>query len=196
MAPEAIREGGVSRLSDLYSLAVVGYFLLTGRPIFDADTVADFIRHHQVSQPVPPSARVASVPKDLEAVILRCLAKDPGQRPASAQVFRRQLLACADAGSWGPEEARLWWKEWFAGHPRTELQEMAVQFRSGGGSFTSGDTPRSSGERSGARSFGSLERATSPSFVTIDGRLLDELIEEAPREQDDGASITRWETKV
>lgn len=87
MAPEAIREGGVSRLSDLYSLAVVGYFLLTGQPIFDADSVADFIRHHQVSQPVPPSARQHSVPKDLEAVILRCLAKDPGQRPTSAQVF-------------------------------------------------------------------------------------------------------------
>jgi serine/threonine-protein kinase len=196
MAPEAIREGGVSRLSDLYSLAVVGYFLLTGQPIFDADTVADFIRHHQASQPVPPSARVPSVPRDLEAVILRCLAKDPGQRPTSAQVFRKQLLACADAGTWGPEEARLWWKQWFASHPRTELQEMAVQFRSGSGSFTSGDTPRSSGERSGARSFGSLERAASPSFVTIDGRELDELVAKRPAEPEDESSITRWKTKV
>jgi len=194
MAPEAIREGGVSRLSDTYSLAVVGYFLLTGKPIFDADSVAEFIRHHQVSLPIPPSKRVESVPRDLEATIMRCLAKDPGQRPTSTLVLRKQLLDCADAGTWTPEDAAAWWKSWFARYPRSELQEMAVEFRSG--SFTSGDrAARSSGERSGVRSFGSLDRAAAPSFVTIDGRGLDDISVSRVGDEEE-VSRTRWETEL
>jgi len=193
MAPEAVREGGVSRLSDLYSLAVVGYFLLTGKPIFDAETVSEFIRHHQVSLPIPPSTRLASVPRDLEAILLRCFAKDPGQRPTSTLVLRKQLLGCEDAGTWTPEDAAGWWKAWFARHPRSELQEMAVEFRSG--SFTSGDrAARASGERSGVRSFGSADRAAAPSFVTIDGRVVDD-IGTSPAD-DEEISQTRWETQL
>jgi len=184
MAPEAIREGGVSRLSDLYSLAVVGYFLLTGGPIFDVETVTEFIRHHQVAQPIPPSKRVPSVPADLEAIILRCLAKDPGQRPTGASVFRKQLLDCADAGGWGEEDMRLWWKGWFAEHPRSELQKMAVDFRSGSGSFGSGDR----------RSSWSDDRTAESGFVT---RFPEEILESrAPDDEDDGAYGTRWETRV
>ena len=195
MAPEAVREGGVSRLSDLYSLAVVGYFLLTGKPIFDAESVAEFIRHHQVSQPIPPSARLASVPRDLEAVLLRCLAKDPGQRPTSTLVLRKQLLECRDAGTWTPEDAASWWKSWFARYPRSELQEMAAEFRSG--SFASGDrAARTSGARSGIRSFGSLDRAAAPSFVTIDGRRLDEIRASRSDDDEEELSQSRWETQL
>ncbi len=193
MAPEAVREGGVSRLSDLYSLAVVGYFLLTGKPIFDADSVAEFIRQHQVSLPIPPTKRLASVPKDIEAIILRCLAKDPGQRPTSTLVLRKQLLACEDAGTWTPEDAASWWKSWFTRYPRSELQEMAVEFRSG--SFTSGDRARSSGERSGVRSFGSLDRVAAPSFVTIDGRDLEDISQSRAGGEEE-LSRTRWETEI
>ncbi|MGD8328680.1 MAG: serine/threonine-protein kinase [Acidobacteriota bacterium] len=196
MAPEAVRESGVSRLSDVYSLAVVGYFLLTGKPIFDVESVSDFIRAHQVAQPIPLSHRNDAVPRDLEKVILKCLAKDPGQRPTSALVLRKALLECRDAGYWDQEAAAAWWKSWFQRYPRSELQEMAVEFRSG--SFTSGDRPvRSSGERSGARSFGSLERASATAFVTIDGRKLQEV--HASRAGDgDGEEVsqTRWETQL
>jgi len=191
MAPEAVRESGVSRLSDIYSLAVVAYFLLTGKPIFDAESVSDFIRAHQVAQPIPPSHRLDSVPRDIEKIILKCLAKDPGQRPTSALVLRKELLACRDAGYWDQEAASGWWKGWFERYPRSELQEMAVEFRSG--SFTSGDRARSSGERSGSRSFGSLERASATAFVTIDGRKLDEI--NVSRVEDEEASFTRWETQ-
>lgn len=184
MAPEAIREGGVSRLSDLYSLAVVGYFLLTGGPLFDVDSASEFIRHHQTALPVPPSKRVASVPSDLEAVILRCLAKDPGQRPTSADVLRKQLLSCADAGAWNREDMRVWWKEWFAAHPRSELQEMAVEFRSGSGSFGSSDRRASwSDERGGSDS----------AFVT---RFPEEVLEGSEKKEEEQAYGTRWETRI
>ena len=70
-----------------------------------------------------------------------------------------------------PEDAAAWWKSWFSRYPRSELQEMAVEFRSGG--FTSGDRSHGSGERPLGRSFGSLDRASATAFVTIDGRVLD-----------------------
>jgi serine/threonine-protein kinase len=192
MAPEAVRESGVSRLSDIYSLAVVGYFLLTGKPIFDCESVAEFIRAHQVARPIPPSKRLDTVPADLEAVILKCLAKDPGQRPTSALVFRKSLLECRDAGHWNQDDAADWWKSWFARYPRSELQEMAVEFRSG--SFTSGDRPRTAGERS-ARSFGSLERVSATAFVTIDGRKLAEIAVTRAGDEDE-SSQTRWKTEI
>jgi hypothetical protein len=133
------------------------------------------------------------VPRDLEAIILKCLAKDPGQRPTSALVLRKHLHECADAGDWTPEQAAAWWKGWFARYPRSELQEMAVQFRSG--SFGSGDRLRSSGERSGSRSFGSLDPQSATSFVTIDGRKLAEL-EAAGAGAGEEGSQTRWKTRL
>jgi serine/threonine-protein kinase len=49
------------------------------------------------------------VPADLEAVILACLAKRPDDRPASAQVLRERLAACAVAGDWTNARAASWW---------------------------------------------------------------------------------------
>ncbi len=62
--------------------------------------------------PVPPSQRLErAVPADLEALVLRCLAKAPAERPASARALRAELDACQDAGKWTAELCAAWWQQ-------------------------------------------------------------------------------------
>ncbi len=86
MPPEqaAGRAKDVSRRSDVYSLGAVLYGLLTGRPPFQAATVLETIRLVQEQDPVPPRRLNPSTPRDLEAVCLKCLEKEPGARYARA----------------------------------------------------------------------------------------------------------------
>jgi serine/threonine-protein kinase len=60
---------------------------------------------------VPPSQYRADVPRDLEYLVLRCLAKDPAERFPDAESLERALGACACAGEWGPEQASRWWND-------------------------------------------------------------------------------------
>ena len=92
MAPEAIRDSGArTPRSDLYALGAVGYFLLTGTPVFAGKSPLETIHHHLQTEPESLSRRLGrAVPEDLEALILRCLAKDPDQRPDSAKALARR----------------------------------------------------------------------------------------------------------
>lgn len=111
LAPEIARQAkDVDGRSDLYSLACVGYFLLTGKCVFENNNVMQMVMDH-MNTPAPlPSTRTSRVvPADLEAVIMRCLAKDPVARFADARALAAALLACADAGHWSQVEARAWW---------------------------------------------------------------------------------------
>jgi len=113
MSPEALtKPDQVDARSDLYSLGAVGYFLLTGKPVFDGETVMDLFNQHMREKPVPPSERVdkAFLP-DLEQVILACLEKDPDRRPKNANAFARELDWCRSAGEWNRDKARYWWSE-------------------------------------------------------------------------------------
>jgi eukaryotic-like serine/threonine-protein kinase len=116
MAPEAITSPDqMDGRADLYALGGVGYFLLTGAEVFKGKSVLEICGHHLHTQPLPPSKRVdrpagaGPVPADLEALILRCLAKSPGERPASADDLRAALRSCADFGAWSEMDARAWW---------------------------------------------------------------------------------------
>jgi len=109
MAPEVLMGDPASPRADLYALGVVGYFLLTGKGIFDATSALEIVGHHLHTPPVPPRHRVPSVPEDLEAVILRCLRKDPEERYADAASLRDALAACADAGRWTESDAAASW---------------------------------------------------------------------------------------
>jgi eukaryotic-like serine/threonine-protein kinase len=60
--------------------------------------------------PVPLSERVAGLPKKLESVILRCLAKDPEQRFADAPELLRALAECDDVPDWSQLDALTWWQ--------------------------------------------------------------------------------------
>jgi len=114
MAPEIISDPGrASPASDLYALGALGYFLLAGRNVFEGENAAEICAKHLDEMPEPPSRRAGiPVPADLEAIILRCLEKDPSARPATAAEVRDALLACADAGAWGQDDAGRWWREY------------------------------------------------------------------------------------
>jgi serine/threonine-protein kinase len=84
MAPEQLSGKGVSMKSDLYSLGLVLYELFTGKRAFDAPTTAELMRLQQESTPTMPTTHVSELDPSVERVILRCLDKEPTQRPTSA----------------------------------------------------------------------------------------------------------------
>ncbi len=111
MAPEVIsQKDGIDGRSDLYAMGCILYELLTGDPPFMADSMIDLLRLHLDQAPVPLSIRRPGlVHADLEAVIMRAIAKDPTQRQSDAAQMRRELLACACAAEWSEEQAASWW---------------------------------------------------------------------------------------
>jgi len=111
LAPEAISTPSrVGARSDLYSLGCVGYFLLTGRPVFEGRNMVEVCGHHLHSQPVPPTERLGQpVPAGLESLLLACLEKDPSRRPSFAGAFLAALDALGDVPPWTPDDARSWW---------------------------------------------------------------------------------------
>jgi Protein kinase domain len=84
MAPEQFAGKGASVRSDLYALGLVLYELYTGKRAFDAGSLADYRRKHTEDPPTSPSALVPGMEPAVERAILRCVEKDPAQRPSSA----------------------------------------------------------------------------------------------------------------
>ncbi|HSR50961.1 MAG TPA: serine/threonine-protein kinase [Acidobacteriota bacterium] len=112
MAPEMARgKGDVDHRTDLYSLGCVGYWLLTGQLVFDSENPLSIVVDHVNAEPVPPSSRSElEVPEELDAVILKCLAKDPSERFQSASELSAALSAVPLAKPWDVTRATQWWK--------------------------------------------------------------------------------------
>jgi hypothetical protein len=113
MSPEAVRyPDSVDARSDLYSLGCVGYYLLTGEPVFAGLSVGEVLVHQVESPPEKPSVRLRGpVSPDLEELLMSCLAKKPAERPASADAFEAALAKCAAAARWSRAEADAWWQK-------------------------------------------------------------------------------------
>jgi eukaryotic-like serine/threonine-protein kinase len=111
MAPEQVMHNQPpDRPTDIYGLGAVAYFTLTGRPPFLGQTAMEVMVAHARDPVPPPSQFRADIPADLEAVVLRCLAKNPQDRYPNTTSLARALDACADAPNWSPEHAALWWQ--------------------------------------------------------------------------------------
>ncbi len=121
LAPEAILSSESSNpQADLYALGAVGYFMLSGSTVFPSGDVIQILARQINDTPAFPSERLgAPLPRDLEYVIMACLAKDPAERPQSAARLAEMLRAC-DCGTWSADDARFWWEE-FGEAARNEI---------------------------------------------------------------------------
>jgi serine/threonine protein kinase len=111
MSPEAIQSPQtVDPRSDIYAVGAVGYFLLTGKVVFDAKSLIDLCQLHVSQQPASPSQRLGrTVAPDLETVLLSCLDKSRAKRPQTARDLSLQLGRCTAAADWSLEVADAWW---------------------------------------------------------------------------------------
>ncbi len=91
MAPEQIRSNAVDERSDLYSLGVTFYEMLTGRLPVEGRTLYELMEAHRDTTPVPPAQLVPGLAVEISDVIMRSLAKTPSERYHSAQAFQTGL---------------------------------------------------------------------------------------------------------
>jgi serine/threonine protein kinase len=91
LAPEQLSGEVVTPAADIYALGVVLYEMLTGRPPYEVETITQLIGRPQDESAPPVRELAPEVPPDLEAVTMRCLARLPRYRPATAADVARQL---------------------------------------------------------------------------------------------------------
>jgi serine/threonine-protein kinase len=96
-APEQIRGDQVEPRSDLYTLGVIVYEMLTGRRPFDASNQLTLINETLTARPVEPGKRQPGVSPAIDAVVMRALSKDPAERFASVTEFAKAFAAAAGA---------------------------------------------------------------------------------------------------
>ncbi|OMC17481.1 serine/threonine protein kinase [Mycolicibacter heraklionensis] len=92
LSPEQARGDTVDARSDVYSLGCVLYEILTGDPPFVGDSPVAVAYQHVREDPVPPSQRLPGLPPDLDAVVLKALAKNPDNRYQTAAEMRADLV--------------------------------------------------------------------------------------------------------
>jgi serine/threonine-protein kinase len=105
MSPEQAAGEPIDGRSDLYSLGVVAYQALAGRPPFEADSAHALLARHLTQE---PPALPATVPARLARVVRQCLAKRPDDRPATGEVLAELLDSALPAERTLPAPLRLW----------------------------------------------------------------------------------------
>jgi serine/threonine-protein kinase len=126
MSPEqATAAPDLDGRADLYSLGAILYFMLTGRPPFEGKSPTELMISHARDPVVPPSQHKSDLPHDLEAVVMRCLAKKPDERFRDARALADALAACACAADWNDEKAEAWWIDQAKSHVEAEVAQPA-----------------------------------------------------------------------
>lgn len=107
LSPELLRGEEPTDRADVYALGCVGWWLLSGRLVFEARSPIELIVAHLERPPGDLGALRADLPAPLSALITTCLAKDPAARPSAREVSR--ALAAIPPVGWSEEEADTWW---------------------------------------------------------------------------------------
>jgi tRNA A-37 threonylcarbamoyl transferase component Bud32 len=141
MSPEAIQNPvACDPRSDIYSVGGLAYYLLTSRHVFEKDSEEEVYEQQLTAAPVPPS-HVTSNPisPELEAIVLRCLDKNPDDRPQSALALVSLLMATPHVQDSTPETRAAWWQSFHArrnaatpetGEHTTTLPDVKIDFDS------------------------------------------------------------------
>src|SRR5262245_6200321 len=111
MAPEQVLGNRlVDGRTDLYAVGCLAYWLVTGRLVCTGQTTMEVLMQHTQAVPLPPSVRTEmEVPSALDDIVLACLAKDPDNRPSSADTLSEALASIATGSPWTTSRAREWW---------------------------------------------------------------------------------------
>ncbi len=110
ISPEQALNRPLDGRADIYALGCVGYWMLTGKLVFESENFIEVMASHLKATPPPPSERIGrDLPRDLEQLILACLEKDPAHRPESARNLSNRLAACRFDQPWDSDQAERWW---------------------------------------------------------------------------------------
>lgn len=111
MSPESIQAPlSVDARSDIYAVGAIGYFLLTGHPVFEAANLVELCQKHVDEPPLPPSKRSQlEISSQLEDALMSCLEKTRARRPQTARDLSLLLSACSAAGQWSVADGDRWW---------------------------------------------------------------------------------------
>jgi serine/threonine-protein kinase len=111
LAPELVSSHGFDGRADIYALGCVAFWLLTGRPPFEADDAMGILIHHARTPATAPSTMSEEpIPAQMDTLVLECLEKEPSRRPASADVLLDRLERVPVQSEWNQRRARTWWE--------------------------------------------------------------------------------------
>ncbi|MFK7776672.1 MAG: serine/threonine-protein kinase, partial [Gimesia sp.] len=110
-SPEVVTgDGKPDFRSDIYSLGATAYYLLTGKPVFEGESALKVVFAH-ASQKVKPLTEInPKIPSELEAIILKCLEKKPGNRFQKVEELSHALNELK-IKEWTQEQATAWWSD-------------------------------------------------------------------------------------
>lgn len=139
ISPEAVSlPDQVDHCSDIYAVGALGYYLLTGENVFNGESAFEVLQKHVSSTPETPRQRLGVAVEDsLEKAIMKCLEKEPSNRPQSAQALIAILRGSSAYQTWTEGQAAEWWME-FREHqaarsrlesPATAISEPTLQIQ-------------------------------------------------------------------
>lgn len=113
MSPEAANcSRKLDARSDIYSLAAVGYYLLSGRPVFEGKRVLEILRQHMEDPPIPLTRLLGDAVSEATCqLIMKCLAKKPQDRIQSAAELANELTRLQEGQPWTILDSDDWWQQ-------------------------------------------------------------------------------------